>query len=204
MSSDKNLHLEEDQLSKAVVDESDLSPSQQEHLSNCHQCRERKEKIEASLSQLGQMAKRFSPSPKKRFSLPIRKEQRSFLRSWQWRTALGVAVTAIFIAVVVVPTLHENTQEQKELAFTQEILEAEDFMNEVTMLAENALPQEYMDITGETGEETDEGFMDFMTPTEEDSWSLAPTLNKSLAQKRCARSISGHKETLFHFQDFTV
>ncbi len=173
MSSEKNIHLEEDQLTKAVVDDSDLSQSQREHLLDCHQCRGRKEKIEASLSQLGQMAERFSPSPKKRFSLPIRKEQRSFLWSWQWRTALGVAVAVIFIAVVGVPTLYENTQEQKELTLTQEMLEAEDFMLEVTMLAESALPQEYMDITGETGEETDEVFMEFMAPTiEEDYWSL--------------------------------
>ena len=30
------------------------------------------------------------------------------------------------------------------------------------------------------------------------------TLYKSLVQKRCARSISGHQETLVHFQDLTV
>jgi uncharacterized DUF497 family protein len=30
------------------------------------------------------------------------------------------------------------------------------------------------------------------------------TLHKSLAQNRYARSMSGHQETLFHFQDLTV
>ncbi len=30
------------------------------------------------------------------------------------------------------------------------------------------------------------------------------TLHKSLVQKRYARPISGHQETLIHFQDFTV
>jgi len=41
------------------------------------------------------------------------------------------------------------------------------------MLAENALPQEYMDITGETDDETDEEFMEFLAPTmEDDYWSL--------------------------------
>ncbi len=173
MSSKKNFHLEEDQLSLAVIDEADLSPSQREHLSGCHQCRERKEKIEAGLSQLGQMAEHFAPSPKKRFSLPIEKQQRSFLWSWQWRTGLGVAVAAIFIAVVGVPPLYEDKQEPGDILFTQEMLEAEEFMLEVSTLAENALPQEYIYITGETGEETDEEFMDFMAPTiEDDYWSL--------------------------------
>ncbi len=173
MSSEKNLHLEEDPLTMAVIDELDLSQSQRKHLSECHECRERKEKIEASLLHLGQMAKHFAPSPKKRFSLPIIKQQKFFLGSWQWRTALGAAMAAIFIAVVGIPTQYNKTQVLKALTSTQEMIEAENFMIEVSMLAESALPQEYLDITGETGEETDEDFMDFIAPTvEEDSWSL--------------------------------
>ncbi len=171
MSSDKNLHLKEGQLTKAVVDESDLSQSQREHLSDCRQCRERKEKIEAGLSQLGQMAEHFSPSPEKKFSLPLQKQRRSFLWSWQWRTTIGAAVAAIFIAIVGIPTQYQGSQDPEEL--TQEMLEAENFMIEVSMLVESALPQEYIDITGETGDETDEEFMDFMTSEiEDDSYSI--------------------------------
>jgi hypothetical protein len=33
---------------------------------------------------------------------------------------------------------------------------------------------------------------------------LTLTLHKALVQKRYARSISGHQETLVHFQDLTV
>jgi len=172
MNSEKTLHLEKDQIFKAIVDESDLPRYQREHLLSCHQCREKKEMIEASLSQLGQMAERFSPSPKRKFSLPRIKQQKPFLWSWRWRTGLGVAVAAIFIAVVGVPTLYNNTQILKEDTLTQEMLETENFMIEVSMLAENALPQEYMDITGEADDETDEEFMDFLAPTiENDYWS---------------------------------
>lgn len=172
MISQKDLHLEEDQLLKAVMDETDLSQSQRDHLLICRQCREGREKIEEDLAQLGQMAERFSPSSKRKFSLPAEKPQRSFSWSWQWRTALGAAVAAIFIGVVGIPTLFENTQGIRENTYTQEMLEAEEFMTEVSMLAENALPQEYLDITGETDEELDEGFMEFMTPMiEDESWS---------------------------------
>lgn len=163
MTSQKDLHLEEDQLLIAVVDETDLPQSQRNHLLICRQCREGKEKIEEDLARLGHMAERFSPSPKRKVSLPAEKPQRSFWWSWQTRTALGAAVVAIFIAIVGIPTLFENTQE---------MLEDEEFMTEISMLAENALPQEYLDITGETGEEMYEEFMEFMTPMiEDESWS---------------------------------
>lgn len=168
MTTQKNLHLEEDQLLKAAVDETDLSQSQRDHLLVCRQCREGREKIEKDLAQLGQMAERFSPSSKRKFSLPPEKPQRSFLWSWQWRTALGAAVAAIIIGVVGIQTLFENTPGIRENTYTQEMLEAEEFMTEVSILAENALPQEYLDITGETDEEPDEGFMEFMTPMIED------------------------------------
>ncbi len=65
MTSQKDLHLEEDQLLKAVVDETDLSQSQRDHLLICRQCREGREKIEEDLTRLGQMTERFSPSPKR-------------------------------------------------------------------------------------------------------------------------------------------
>jgi len=175
MTSQKDLHLEEDQLLKAVVDETDLSQSQRDHLLICRQCREVKERIEEGLTQLGQMAERFSPSPKRRVSLPAEKPQRSLWWSWQTRTALGAAVAAIFIGIVGIPTLFENKQGIRENTYTQEMLEAEEFMTEVSMLAENALPQEYLDITGETDEEPDEEFMEFITPIiEDESWSYDP------------------------------
>ena len=43
MSSVKDLHLDEDHLLKALVDEADLPRLQREHLAHCHECRERKE-----------------------------------------------------------------------------------------------------------------------------------------------------------------
>jgi hypothetical protein len=42
----------------------------------------------------------------------------------------------------------------------------------------------------------------FSKETEADEFT--PTLHKYLVQKRFARSISGHQETIAHFQDLTV
>lgn len=172
MTSLKGVHLEEDQLLIAVVDETDLPQSQRDHLLVCRQCKEDKEKIEEDLAHLGQMTERFSPSPKRKVSLPPEKPQRFFWWSWQTRTALGAVVVAIFIGIVGIPTLFDYTRGIRENTYTQKILEEEEFMTDVSMLAENALPQEYLDITGETDEEMDEEFLEFMTPMiEGESWS---------------------------------
>ena len=60
--------------------------------------------------------------------------------------------------------------------YSQEMLEAEEFLQQISMLSENSLPQVYLDITGESDMEFDEEFMDFIIPTVEneplsyDSW----------------------------------
>lgn len=166
------LHLEEDQLFKALVDEHDLSQSQRDHLLNCPKCRKNMEIIERELSRLGQMAERFSPSPKTKISLPLEKPQRSFWWSWQTKTAMAAAVAVLFVGIVGIPALFKLMQGTGENIYTKEMLEAEEFMAEVSMLSENALPPEYLDMTGETDEEPGDGFMEFISPmVEDESWS---------------------------------
>ena len=174
MSSLKDLHLDEDHLLKAVVDKADLPRSQREHLSHCHKCRKRKDAIEKDLALLGQQAKRFCPSPRRKISMPVEKPRR--LWSWLWRTAIGAAVAALFIGVLGIPTLFHKTPRLDESNLAQEMLEAEEFMLEVSKLAENALPQEYLNITGDMDDQPDENvdeeFLEFMAPAmEDDFWS---------------------------------
>ena len=174
MSPMKDLHLDEDHILKAVVDEADLPRLQREHLAHCHECRERKEAIEENLARLGQQAEQFCPSPRRKISLPEEKPLR--LWSWQWRTAIGAAVAALFIGVVGIPNLFEKTTGLDKSNLLQEMVDAEELMFEVSMLVENALPQEYLEITGDMDdlpeEEEDDMFLEFMTPTVEDEfWS---------------------------------
>jgi hypothetical protein len=48
---------------------------------------------------------------------------------------------------------------------TREMQEAENFMIEISILAENALPAVYMDINGESYTGFDEEFMQFIIPS---------------------------------------
>ena len=172
MSSVKDLHLDEDHLLKALVDEADLPRVQREHLAHCHECRKRKEAIAENLARLGRQAEQFCPSPRRKISLPVEKPRR--LWSWQWRTAIGAAVAALFIGVVGIPALFEKMPGLDKSNPLQEMVDAEELMFEVSMLVENALPQEYLEITGDMDDEADEDdmFLEFMTPTTEDEfWS---------------------------------
>jgi len=167
MSSHRNLHLEEDQLIRAVVEESDLPETLREHLSGCPECRAAKKRIEEDLARLGQMAKRLSPSPLRKVSLPSEKSQNAFRWTWQWRVAFGVGAAAVFAVFVMgMPPLFKHTPE--ESTYTQEMLETEEFMAEVSMLSENALPSVYLDMAGESDPEFYEEFMQFLVPVNEE------------------------------------
>lgn len=177
MSSDRSSHLEDDQLLLAVVDEADLPQPLREHLSTCLQCREIKEQIGNDLIRLGQMAKRLSPSPRKGVSFPVEKPLSSSWWSWEWKVVLGVAAAAVFVMLVMNgPAFFKTIPERSDIMRAQEMLEAEEFLQQISMLLENSLPQVYLDITGESDIEFDEEFMDFIVPTVEneslsyDSW----------------------------------
>jgi predicted anti-sigma-YlaC factor YlaD len=166
MSSEYGIHLKEDQLVRALVDEAALSHQLREHLSTCPQCRAEKDRLEKNLSRLGQMAERFSPSPRRRVSLPAEEPRTSIRWSWEWRAAFGVAVAVVFVMFFVgVPALFRSTPENRVDQQVQELWEPDPVMAEISMLLENALPRAYLEISGESDSVLDEEFMQFIVPT---------------------------------------
>jgi hypothetical protein len=169
MNPDTSVHLNEDQIIRAVVDGDNLPRALRTHLSECPQCTANKEKIESDLARLGRMAERFSPSPEKKVLLPAEKPKQSIWWSWQWHAAFGAAAAAVFVIFVMgITPFFRPAPGGKDRTYTEQMAEAESFMTEVDMLAKNALSQEYMDIAGESDEEPDEEFMDFLIPIIED------------------------------------
>ncbi len=165
MSPDRDLHLDEDKLLWAVVDETELPLTLQEHLSTCPQCRAAKERLEQSLVRLGQGAERFAPLPRKRVSLPVEKPRSSIWWSWSRRSYIGVAVTVTLMIVIVWwSALFRTTSEDSEDMLAREMWEADRVMTEASMLVENALPPVYLDICGKSDPDYDEEFMQFLIP----------------------------------------
>ncbi len=169
MSTNEDLHLDEDQLLWAVVVEAELPLPLQEHLSACPQCRANKERFERDLARLGQMAERFAPSPKGPVSLPVEEPRGSIGWSWGWRAYVSAAVAAALVVILVWwSPVHRNTPGDNGDLLAREMEEAEQLMTEVSMLVENALPPVYLDISVESGVGFDEEFMQFVVPSVED------------------------------------
>ncbi|MBW2173887.1 MAG: hypothetical protein JRF64_04460 [Deltaproteobacteria bacterium] len=176
MSTDKDFHLDEDQLLWAVVEETELPLPLQEHLSACPQCRTNKERSERDLARLGQMAKRFAPSPRGRVSLPEEKPRDSMGWLWGWRAYASATVAAALVVIVVwsFPMFRDTPGDNGDM-LAREMQETEQFMAEVSMLVENALPPVYLDISAESSADFDDEFIQFVVPSvEEESLSYDP------------------------------
>jgi hypothetical protein len=171
VNNEKNHHLSEDQIIRAVVDESELSLPVRQHLGHCNQCRAQKARLEQNLVRLGQLAGQFVPVPHQRLSLQASETLPSLRWSWNWKTALGTALaTAALFVFVWWASQGEEIFETygTENVIVQDLTTSESLMTEVSILSENALPQEYMDIAAETGSEINEEFINFMAPLIED------------------------------------
>ncbi|MFH2218541.1 MAG: hypothetical protein ABII68_02625 [Pseudomonadota bacterium] len=153
MSFDDGLHLSEDQLALAVVDEGDLPSSSRGHLATCSRCRSEKVRCERDLMRIGRLAEQVAPLPKQRILIPEPEPRGVF--HWHWRAVLGIALSMAMLMIVIRwPGPTGSISEQGAEPALVEIQEAETMMIEVSMLAENALPRVYMEIIGEpnTGE----------------------------------------------------
>ena len=159
-------HLAEDDMLRAVIDDTDLSTLQQQHLAECSQCRSHRERLESELTHLGQLAERYAPEPLRRITVAHDKVRLPFsIRGFVFSAA---AVAAVII--VVWATLFIRNQQQGPVGnLAQNMVEAERLMTEINGLVENALPPVYLDIVGDTNLKTDEDFIDFLVPINEDA-----------------------------------
>ena len=169
MNTNNTIHLNEDQLARAVVDESELPSSLREHLSTCPICRANREQTVTNLARLGQMAARFAPSPTRRIALPADEPRIVARWFWGWRTYVGAVVAAALVLAVLwrVPALRSPVEDNGN-TLAVETQEAEEFMTEIAMLVDNPLPAVYEDISAESMTGVDEEFMEFVVPSTED------------------------------------
>ncbi len=165
MSSDRNNHLKEELIIRALIDETDLPEAARQHLASCPVCRGKKEKLEQELVMFGRNAKEYSPAPKRRISLPEKSRRDAVGWFWNWQAASGMAaVAAVILVVISWNALFRAQPKLPMVATTQELIAAEEFMTEVDLLVNNALPAVYQDISGESYSEIDEEFIDYIMP----------------------------------------
>ncbi len=165
MTSDKGFHLDENQLITAAVDLSDLPVSMQEHLSTCDRCMKELSSLENSLNGLGQKAEQAAPLPVKRIIIPPEETGVRALFSEYIRPAFSLAATVMILVFALwwVPE-PETLPETPSDTLAHEMIEEDPLMAEVSSILENAMPEEYIDISGSLYTGFDEEFMQFVVP----------------------------------------
>jgi hypothetical protein len=176
VNSTEEIHLNDDQILRAVVDEKDLSPTVREHLSRCRLCRAKKDLLEKNLVKLGRMAERATPSPRRRVSLPGQKQTSPRWWFWGWRGVLVATMSVVAVILVVSWFIMFRTESEESVAvLIHEMWEDEKLMTEIRVLEENPLSYVYHEISGGSYPVFDEGFMEFVVPSvEDDSTSFEP------------------------------
>jgi hypothetical protein len=159
----KNLHLNEDQVIRCVVDENDLPATVRNHLSTCLVCLEKKRQIEQELGALGRMAREFAPLPQREVQLPFHKPR----SLWSWRPVFVAGFAAVLlIAGIWWYALVTPSQEKMMSQIMRETKKDEQLMAEIYALEEYAPVDVYSDIFAESDVGYFDEFLKFVSPLE--------------------------------------
>jgi hypothetical protein len=172
-------HLGENDILRAVIDDTDLSQSMKQHLDECSHCRLQIEHLQQELARLGRLTKRYAPEPRRRVSVATDRRRWLFLN---WKFAFGAAAVAAAVIVVWATVLIHSQQPANVGILGQNMVEAERLMTEVDGLVENALPPVYLKIVGETDLNPDEEFLEFLIPDPENAPRISALTMKGPAR----------------------
>ena len=159
----RNLHLDEDQIIRSVVDENDLAATVRNHLSTCVVCQVKKQQIEQELRSLGYMAKEFAPLPQQKVR-PFHKTS----SLWSWRPVFATGFAAILlIAGIWWYGLFTSSQEKMMAQIIRETEKDRQLMAEIQALLSYAPLDLYPDISTEFYDGYFDEFLEFVVPLEE-------------------------------------
>jgi len=143
-------HLNEDRIIRAIVDENDLTTTEQNHLSNCSMCQKEKQEFEQVLSRMGDISQELVPSPQRRFIFTPQKS----LSWFRWQPALATGfVIVLLIMGIWWSSPFELFQENGSLQITQKIESDQQFVGEISLVEDYVLPDRYLYIIGTSDED---------------------------------------------------
>jgi hypothetical protein len=172
-------HLTKDEMLMALVDETDLGPELQTHLSTCLRCNGEKKKLEQQLHQLGHIAEQMAPVPTRSIRLPETEDRFYSHSRWWRRPVLGMAAVMVLVMILVWPLakLYIQPDIQKN-EMTQDTQQDNQLIAQVDVLVIDALPMKYQDILGADEPELDPDFMQYIVPPVKDNVSKSLSYSK--------------------------
>jgi hypothetical protein len=160
----ESTHLEEEQLIRAIVDQSDLPEPVRKHLSACSTCSEKKQDMERELRVLGELGQAYAPSPPRRMILP--EKEPSYFRLWTWQKTMAAAATVVAILVLIVAIWFRIPRigpEKANLDVYHPATEEERRFIEASALEEDPFSPFHQFVIGGAYPVLDEGFVEFVS-----------------------------------------
>jgi hypothetical protein len=141
-------HIDDDQLIAVLADHGSALAEAAGHLALCPMCQERRDQLEQRLLLVGQMAERFSPSPS-RLPLSVAREayrSETATKNWRRSITMGLSAASLIVLVGLSSALFFAKQPETVQFFSQEAIQDDLFMKEISRLEEDAIPPAFIDI----------------------------------------------------------
>jgi len=164
MKSGNNVHLQEEQVLWAVIDEKELSEVEQQHLLTCPVCKKQVALFKSDLQEFGQKAYQAVPPLSRPVKLPGEKPS-SVRHNAGWLPFFGAAAMASFVVFFYFMGLQTTVPQHVTTMQSQEsLLEDESLMREISEMVEYPLSEDLYEITGDNGAGFNDDFLHFVVP----------------------------------------
>ena len=193
-----DLHLTCDELLLAVIDPSDLDPTQQAHFKYCRHCRRLTDDLTHRYTRLGQMAKQMAPEPRQAFRVPAHNAP---VGRWQFKPGIALGVLGVLIFVFTSWGPEFTRIHRTPTAIVVQHFENDDhLMEEIETLVEDALPVKYQQMAA-LSDDRSVGYLDelidWVVPSPESADDLEqPAISDRLSRQESVarREATAHTE----------
>jgi hypothetical protein len=162
MISQNQVHLNEDMIVGAVIDDNELTGKQRQHLLECRFCHGKVEQFKSELQEFGENTRLSAPPLTKNIILPSDEPDPASYKS-SWLPSFGAAVMAGLVLFFYFLGMESRSLRFTPLQSPGISLEDENLMEEIFEMVENPLSDELYQITGDNGG-FDEEFFQFIIP----------------------------------------
>lgn len=151
MKAQNHVHLQEEQILWAIIDEKELAGDCQQHLLECPACRRKAEHFRDELQELGQKARQAVPPFSRPVRLPAGKPA-AVIRHSGWLPFFGTAAVAgllVFFYFMGMETMAPT--QLTTLQSPESLREDESLMREISQILDVSLPEDLYAIGGDNG-----------------------------------------------------
>jgi|GEM_PF-6304695 len=165
-------HLDNEELSLAVVEPDRLSGSARDHLEACPRCQEEWSRLKQDLEGLGRKAKAATPVPPRRAALPLEEKRTRTGPAWLMPLAAGFVAAAVLVWSLWLGPLDREPGARGHDLYRMAALEAGTVVADLGLTDEEVFSPFHLYVLGQGGPSLDQDFLDFISPPAAETYSL--------------------------------